>query len=63
MQNDSCPKCGGKTGKYLVETIKRERYEAWDGKQLSTGDEMLVTKSWWRCMDCNAYKIPQQSSE
>lgn len=60
MQADACPKCGGTTGRYLVETIKRERFEAWDGEHLSVGDELLVAETWWRCMDCNAYKIPQK---
>jgi hypothetical protein len=59
MQDDACPKCGGTKGRYLVETIKRERFEAWDGEHLGVGDEMLVAETWWRCMDCNAYKIPQ----
>jgi hypothetical protein len=59
MQADACPKCGGTTGRYLVETVKRERFEAWSGKHLNVGDELLVAETWWRCMDCNAYKIPQ----
>jgi hypothetical protein len=55
----ACPKCGGTTGRYLVRTIKKERFETWDGKHLSDGDGLLVSETWWRCMDCNAYKIPQ----
>jgi hypothetical protein len=57
--SDACPKCGGTSGKVLVETIKRERYEAWDGEHLGVGDETAIDETRWRCQDCNAYKISQ----
>lgn len=55
-----CPKCGGTAGRYRVETLKRENFESWAGTHLSYGDEIVTgATSWWRCIDCNAYKIPQ----
>lgn len=58
--SDSCPKCGGRSGRYQVETLRREHFESWSGAHLGYGDEIVTgEKSWWRCINCNAYKIPQ----
>lgn len=57
--DSTCPKCGGTSGRYLVETLKRKRFETWDREHIDIGDETLITQTWWRCTDCNAYKVPQ----
>lgn len=62
-ERKGCPKCGGTAGRYRVETLKRENFESWGGVHLSYGDEIVTgATSWWRCIDCNAYKIPQERS-
>lgn len=60
--SSACPKCSGSTGRYQVETIKREHFQAWDGAHLSYGDEMTIETSRWRCVDCNAYRIDTTES-